>query len=353
MPGDAFRKPLSGQRWRPDARALSAMFDAIEANKLDQFTTDIDPFDPTPDQATTVLVQNSTGALVTRYAVLGIAGVGITPAANLSEFQRQVVFDGVTPTTASHTGKFVVTQEPIPAGLCGRAVVSGITHVKTTGSGSYADVTNSDGTQLTLASSGAAQVLYRDSSTGWSIVRLSPTAGGGGGGSIEVKEADGTPDYTGVTVLQFDQAQGFVLTNPSGTTVQVSITSASGSVPGIVTTGTQTFAGLKTFTATTSVGALTIAPGATQSALAEFTGTSPFGGGFITALAFSLNVASVFSNGFNLWPDGIDFGLKKLMSNSNLGVVTHTVTLAKITPGGTNGSMVVTNGLVTTITDPT
>ncbi|MGH9785774.1 MAG: hypothetical protein ACRD88_16500, partial [Terriglobia bacterium] len=41
---------------------------------------------------------------------------------------------------------------------------------------------------------------------------------GGGGGSITTREVDGAPSIAGTTILEFDQADGLVLTNPSGTT---------------------------------------------------------------------------------------------------------------------------------------
>lgn len=66
--------------------------------------------------------------------------------------------------------------------------------------------------------------------------------------SITVKEQDGTPSYSGMTTVQFDQADGFVVTNPSGTTAQIDLSSASTSQKGAVDTTTQSFAGNKTFT---------------------------------------------------------------------------------------------------------
>lgn len=42
--------------------------------------------------------------------------------------------------------------------------------------------------------------------------------------SIEVKESDGTPDYTGVTSLEFDQADGFILSQPGTGRAKVNLT---------------------------------------------------------------------------------------------------------------------------------
>ncbi len=44
-----------------------------------------------------------------------------------------------------------------------------------------------------------------------------------GGGSVTVEEADGAPTVAGVSVLQFDQADGFVLTDEGGGTVELDL----------------------------------------------------------------------------------------------------------------------------------
>ena len=69
-----------------------------------------------------------------------------------------------------------------------------------------------------------------------------------GPAGLSAEEADGSPSYTGVTKLQFDQADGFSLSNPSTGTTRVDILAATASQAGIVSTTTQTFGGDKTFT---------------------------------------------------------------------------------------------------------
>src|SRR5262245_55259754 len=77
-----------------------------------------------------------------------------------------------------------------------------------------------------------------------------PAAGGGGGGTITVAEIDGTPTIADVATLYFDQDSGLYLTTAGGAgTARVYIYQASATQVGIVATGTQTFAGQKTFTA--------------------------------------------------------------------------------------------------------
>jgi uncharacterized protein YqkB len=96
-----------------------------------------------------------------------------------------------------------------------------------------------------------------------------------GGGGLTTEEADGSPSYTGVTKLQFDQADGFVLSNPSTGTVKVDIAEATASQAGIVGTGSQTFGGKKAFNnqivSHNSSGSTTSG----QVILARTTGTSP------------------------------------------------------------------------------
>lgn len=47
----------------------------------------------------------------------------------------------------------------------------------------------------------------------------------GGGSSLIIREVDGTPSIAAVSILEFHQADGFVVSNPSGTIARVNITS--------------------------------------------------------------------------------------------------------------------------------
>lgn len=64
---------------------------------------------------------------------------------------------------------------------------------------------------------------------------------------VTVREVDLTPSVSGVTTMEFDQADGFVVSNPSAGVAKVKQTAASASAVGYVTTGAQTYAGEKTF----------------------------------------------------------------------------------------------------------
>lgn len=122
-----------------------------------------------------ILVKNISGSDVDRFAVLGISTILFSPTDNLDGFKNNFCLSCTTPTTASHTGRFVITAEPIPNGKIGLAYASGVCPVQLlTGVGNFADVVNSDRTQLGVSPSGSAQVLYREAGSGtkWGIVRL-------------------------------------------------------------------------------------------------------------------------------------------------------------------------------------
>lgn len=73
------------------------------------------------------------------------------------------------------------------------------------------------------------------------------TGGGGGGTTIGVEAVDGTPDYATIDTLRFDEADGFALSNPVAGVARIDISAATTSQAGIVSTGSQTFAGDKQF----------------------------------------------------------------------------------------------------------
>jgi hypothetical protein len=76
-------------------------------------------------------------------------------------------------------------------------------------------------------------------------ITISATAPAGVG--IEVKEADGTPDLTGQTIIVCDQATGLrVQAGGSAVETALDLLPASATQQGVVTTGTQTMGGTKT-----------------------------------------------------------------------------------------------------------
>ena len=177
MNGDAFTRARPEQPLTIAAAAWNACLDAAEAHRKRQGPQGA-PGMPIFRQADIVLVKNASGADVPRFGVLGISGAIVTPSDSLQEFQRQVAVTGVTPTTASHTGKFVVCIEPLAPNAIGRAWISGVCGVQVDVAGDawqFCEISNGDRTKLKTQRDGSARILYRESGgagTKWCVVRL-------------------------------------------------------------------------------------------------------------------------------------------------------------------------------------
>jgi hypothetical protein len=176
MSGDAFKRATSGAELSIPAAAWNACLDAAEAHR-NGATPPLAGGPMEFRQADIVLVKNASGSNVSRFGILGISGVVITPDASLSAFQNKNAFTGVTPTTADHKGKFVICLDAIKNGQIGRAWVSGVSAVQidiTDASHEFCDVKDGDRTKLASSGSGSARILYKPSGTGakWCGVRF-------------------------------------------------------------------------------------------------------------------------------------------------------------------------------------
>lgn len=175
MAGDAFKKVLAGQKLQIPAAAYNAFLEQARPAKA-EFGAEARGSRGWP----WVRVKNTSGAARARFSILGIDTPIVTPTANLGEFKRGVALKGITPTTASHTAKFVVLDEPLANNKTGWAIAAGPAICKVTGAAqSFAEVTNSDATKLTMSATGSARVLWAESGTGerWAVVRLGEAAG--------------------------------------------------------------------------------------------------------------------------------------------------------------------------------
>ena len=95
----------------------------------------------------------------------------------------------------------------------------------------------------TLVSVGTKVMLW-PSPSGQFWIFFFPTAITAGG--LTVSEVDLAPSYTSITTVRFDQADGFVVSQPAAGIARIDQTPASATTVGYVTTGTQTFNGDKT-----------------------------------------------------------------------------------------------------------
>jgi hypothetical protein len=177
MAGDAFKKVQPGQRLEITAEAFNAFLDAARAaREHKQFGTEASQFFR---QSGIVKVRNASGADRGRFAVLGLTEPIILPADNLSEFKRQVTFEGVVPVKNDHKGKFAVLLEPVADGKIGLAVVAGVVPVRLQVDPQqlYACAEIIDGSTQALVNQphGSARVLWVEaagSTERWAVVRL-------------------------------------------------------------------------------------------------------------------------------------------------------------------------------------
>jgi len=199
----------------------------------------------------TALVRNSTGSACGHGYCLAITDALLDPAGAPPAWLSRPALDGDEP--AAEDDPFVILLEPLGDGAVGRAAIAGLAiaqvDVTDTGHG-YAAPTAGDATKLTSAASGPARILWRESgSTGTQacVLLLGGSDGASGGTGLTVKESDLSPSYTSITSLEIDQAQGGVVTQPGAGRAKVSWADATVSQAGVVSYGSQTFGGDKTF----------------------------------------------------------------------------------------------------------
>ena len=245
---------------------------------------------------------------------------------------------------------------------------------------------------------------YFDSSTGMDWVYVvaglsGSSSSGGGGGTSPLTVAD-THYPTGilfnnVTLLELDTAAatltgGLNSVPPGGSfvvfTPQPASATRTSSAPGYVTTTDQGFAGIKTFYAVGSPnvalfrigsvidilnqGALRIS-NATDITAATYgahifvtQGTDPAGNTGQTCMVLSVTpfVGAIVPTALRVWESGICeirtdavSGFGRFASTGVLGIgnVPVDITIPRLTPSGSNGSITVVGGIVIAFTDPT
>ena len=108
----------------------------------------------------------------------------------------------------------------------------------------------------TVSGNGAVEVSGRTDIASGTKVWMEPDPNGRGflftvsdtGGGLTVSEVDLAPSYTSITTVRFDQADGFVVSQPAAGIARIDIQAANGTVnAGVVSTTTQGFGGDKSF----------------------------------------------------------------------------------------------------------
>lgn len=160
-------RPVSpGQPLEISAGDYNAMLDTARAFKrrtLNQ-QTEIG----LPLAAGVVMVKNSSGGNRDVLEILAINAPLILPTDSLDRWRSAVTFDGVAP-GATHSGRYVVLQEPIAAGAVGRAMVIGVTPVilnVIADSDRFAEVDSGTYATLKTGTTGSARILWKESGTG-------------------------------------------------------------------------------------------------------------------------------------------------------------------------------------------
>jgi len=173
--GDQFRKVQPGDPLKIPAEAWNALVDLSQQHKNqrhDQQSKD----EGSSRQTTLAKVRNQTGIDLDRFSIVALGTPVITPAANLTEFKRQVSFQGLVP--GANTGpRFGVLLEPLKNNFIGTAAIAGcvITRVSI-GTTVYtsAETTVGQNGYLRSVPHGPASVLWIESSGAvrWAVIRF-------------------------------------------------------------------------------------------------------------------------------------------------------------------------------------
>ena len=180
-----FRKVRPGEKIQIPAEAYNTFIDAALDYKRHKREEGGGPFQP-PMGAILVKVKNESGSDRQRFDVLAIEEPIITPTDNLTEFQAEPTFRGVTPQVdeaeAPHRSRFAILWEPVPQDqIASRACIAGVTIARVNvvdESHEYADVAHGTCGYLESKPVGGAQILWKEAGTGirWAVVRLGPVA---------------------------------------------------------------------------------------------------------------------------------------------------------------------------------
>jgi hypothetical protein len=174
------------------------------------------------DTETRILVRNDTGGDVDRFGVVKIGDVLITPDLNEDEYANRRAFVGESPAAGA---AFAVTQQPIPAGECGWAVVLGVTTCTLNvadAADTHAGPAAGDVADLATGATGPARILYKESGTGaGKKAKVLLTGTGAGGGEVLQIQAGASNSFGYPARVQTWSAAAGSWTDASATEVRV------------------------------------------------------------------------------------------------------------------------------------
>ena len=121
--GDQFRKVQQGDPLKIPAEAWNALIDLSQHEKNNRHNQQFKD-EGSIRQTTLAKVRNQTGFDLDRFSIVALGTPIITPEDNLTEFARQVSFQGLAPSL--DTGpRFGVLLEPLKNNLIGTAAIAG------------------------------------------------------------------------------------------------------------------------------------------------------------------------------------------------------------------------------------
>lgn len=173
--GDQFRKVQPGDPLQIPAEAWNALVDLSQHQK-NQRHDQQSKNEGSSRQTTLAKVRNQTGIDLDRFSIVALGTPVITPTANLTEFKRQVSFQGLVP-NAGTGPRFGVLLEPLKNNFIGTAAVAGcvITRVSV-GATVYtaAETIIGQNGYLRSVPHGPASVLWIESSGAvrWAVIRF-------------------------------------------------------------------------------------------------------------------------------------------------------------------------------------
>lgn len=175
-----------------------------------------DPVGPT----CRILIRNDTGSTLLALSCVEIGDPTISAVNAPFELMRHPMFAADTPTASDVA--FAITEEPIPAGQYGRAVVLGVVpcdvNITDTGHGYAAPVSGS--TVLTSAATGPARILWSEGGTGTQKAVVLIDRQGAGSGSVMSGEVLFSTSYTISTAATWEDT-GWDITLPTAGTYLV------------------------------------------------------------------------------------------------------------------------------------